>query len=793
MGTQKEQALTPLSHRIRLLRAGALISVVLATLASLWLLRSLTFDFNPQRIYESDSKAYQVLKEHDRIYGRDDNVIIVLLDGGRMDQAAAIDYLRKLSEKLAGVKGVLRVEGLPSASLMAEDENGLSAVPVIPDGPLGQAAQDRVRQTARDPLLGGVLIAHDLKAAALFAVLDTKLYDLQDMQPVVTGIEAAVETLPAPKGLAVHLTGIPFVRVDAVRDLIEDQARFLPLTALIYGLLLLLMFRWLWGVLLPIAAVGVSILWSVAAIVLLGMHINTINNILPTLLFVIGISDSIHLIARYREEISLGHDGNEAVLITFKHLVVACLLTSITTAVGMGSLIVSHNPLLHDFAIVASLGVMLAYVSTLTVIPSMLSLVKAPKVELKKPGAGDRVDHMLASVALYIVKRPRRILLGSLALTALLGLLATGLKVDSYLMAVYPADHPNARTNALVEKFFGGAIPMDIELISKDNKDLRRDADLLQRMVRLQSFLEAQHGVGRTVSVVDLLAAIYHSISDDKKQQDMTPQQARNIPLNKATVAQLMLVADMGGDAVEAQFHSFVVNDGRRMRIRGRIADFGARKVNATVRRVQNEIDKIFYGRDDVELRITGDGVVGSSAIDRFIGDLSSSVFTAGLLIFLVIGLLFKSVRMGIISILPSTTPLLATLAMMSLAGIYLDITSIIVFAMALGLAVDHSIHILARYREERIAGAGAKAAVVRAYRGSGRAVFFAAGLLLIGFLILLSSSFLPTRRTGFLSSVCVVGAVIGVLVLLPSILVLFDKGRRAGTYYRKLRQKQKA
>ena len=768
-----------------------MLALLILSAVSLWALQFLTFDFNPQRIYESDSHAYQILQEHDKIYGRDDNVIIALVDGAKMDQPAALNYLRSLSDKLAKVKGVLRVDGLPNASLMAEEDGALSALAVIPPGPITKVAIQRIRKTAQDPLLGGVLVAHDLKAVALFAVLDTKLFDLQDLQPVVLGIEKVVQDLPVPKHLAVHLTGIPFVRVDAVRDLIRDQKRFLPLTALIYGLLLLLMFRWLWGVVLPIAAVGISIMWAMASIVLLGMHINTINNILPTLLFVIGISDSIHLIARYREEISLGHDAHEAISIAFKHLFLACLLTSITTAVGMGSLITSHNPLLSNFGFVAALGVMLAYISTMSVIPLMLSFLPAPKVLLKKPGAGDRVDRMLATVALYIVKRPRRFLLGSLALTALFGILATGLKVDSYLMAVYPADHPNARTNKLVEKFFGGAIPMDIELISKDNKDLRRDADLLQRVVKLQTYLEKQPGVGRTVSLVDLLAAIFRSISDEQKA--LPPGQARQIPLDKATVAQLMLVADMGGDKVEAQFHSFVVQNGRRMRIRGRIADFGARKVNATVKRVQREIDKIFYGRDDVELRITGDGVVGSSSIDRFIGDLSSSVFTAGLLIFFVIGLLFRSIRMGIIAILPSTTPLLATLAMMSVAGIYLDITSIIVFAMALGLAVDHSIHILARYREERISGAGAKAAVVRAYRGSGRAVFFAAGPLLIGFLVLLSSSFLPTRRTGFLSSVCVVGAVIGVLVLLPSILVLFDKGRRAGTYYRKLRAKGKA
>jgi len=127
----------------------------------------------------------------------------------------------------------------------------------------------------------------------------------------------------------------------------------------------------------------------------------------------------------------------------------------------------------------------------------------------------------------------------------------------------------------------------------------------------------------------------------------------------------------------------------------------------------------------------------------------------------------------------PSATPLLATLAMMALAGIYLDVTSIIVFAMALGLAVDHSIHLLARYREERLAGAGCKAAVVRAYRGAGRAVLLAAFLLLVGFCVLFTSSFLPTRRTGLLTSVSVIGTLAGVMWLLPALLVLFDRRRR--------------
>jgi len=317
-------------------------------------------------------------------------------------------------------------------------------------------------------------------------------------------------------------------------------------------------------------------------------------------------------------------------------------------------------------------------------------------------------------------------------------------------------------------------MPVDVVFISKEDTDLRRDADLLRRTAELQRFLEGQAGVGRTVSMVDLLAAIYRAVAAEKLDRE----DPRALPLDDTTVAQLLLVSELSGPEVSEQFDRFAVEEGRRLRIMGRVSDMGASSINAMMERTRAEVDKIFYGRDDVRIEFTGDGVVGSASIDRFVSDLATSVFTAGFIIFVTIGILFRSLRIGLISMIPSATPLLATLAMMAVTDIYLDVTSIIVFAMALGLAVDHAIHILARYREERLEGAGCKAAVVRAYRGSGRAVILAAFLLLVGFCVLFTSSFLPTRRTGLLTGVSVLGTLVGVLWLLPALLVLFDNKR---------------
>jgi len=757
-------------------RLAVLAALLLLSGVAAYVLRGVTFDFNPQQVYKSDSEAYRFMQAHDRLFGRDDNVVILLVHGQPADTPEVLGYLREAAAALASVDGVVRVDGLPSARLLSEQDGALAAIEVMPAGEITEETRARVRETARDPLLGGVIVAQDLSAAALFAALEPGLYDLKQLQPVIEQLEVACGKLQPPPGVQGRLAGIPFVRVDAVRDLVRDQLRFLPLTALVYLVILIAMFRWLWGVVLPIAAVGISILWSMAAIVALGQPINIVNNVLPTLLFVIGTSDSIHLLSRYREELALGKHRDEALRIMFRRLVFACLLTSVTTAVGIASLVVARTPVLRNFGMLGAIGVLLAYISTLSVIPAVLGLVKAPPVQLKRPGAGDRIDRILASAAIYIVNRPRRVIAGALIATAVCGALSLGLQVDSYLMAVYPASHPNQQTNVLVEQSFGGVMPVDVVLMSKEDVDLRRDADLLRRTAELQHFLEAQPGIGRTISLVDLLAAIYRTVAAEKLDRDDT----RALPLDDTTVAQLLLVSELSGPEVEGQFDRFVAEDGRRLRIMGRASDMGASRINALMARTRAEVEKIFYGRDDVQIEFTGDGVVGSASIDRFVSDLATSVFTAGFIIMITIGLLFRSLRIGLISMLPSATPLLATLAMMAVTGIYLDVTSIIVFAMALGLAVDHAIHILARYREERISGAGCKAAVVRAYRGSGRAVILAALLLLVGFCVLFTSSFMPTRRIGLLTSVSVLGTLIGVLMLLPALLVVFDRRRPA-------------
>ena len=645
----------------------------------------------------------------------------------------------------------------------------LKTDPVITDAKVTEDKVGEVKEAfAQSPLLVGRLISRDNTIAAV--ALHLKDLDSNEMLTAVEALRSDLKVLPPPDGVQVHIGGLPYLRSEIVSNMRRDNMLMVPLTLLVCIALLYISFRWLPGVILPISAVGITALIVVGAMAVFGEPMNILNNIIVPLLIIIGISDSIHLITRYREEVSRTGDRAHAGHRTVGAMAVACLLTSLTTAVGLASLVVSRTGMLQHFGVTAAIGVMIAYVVTITFLPSILTWAKPPSDEEMKQWGG-WVEAAIMNMTAWILNRPLFVL-GATALFVAGAIYAsTSVVVDHALLDQFDENDPVYQTTKLLEDSLDGVWPLEVVLSSERGFN---DPDQIARMEQVKAWAETRPEVIRGMCHADVLRESLVLIADDPAIRDEPFKSEK----------QAKAVATLIGQRDPNPLDSWITPNGRNARVQLRIRDVGA---HATLRLIDELEDKLqeTFGGTGTKFAFTGDAYNGARGQEAVVRDLLSSLFLAVGIIFILLSFLFRSVRLGLLSIPPNLIPLIGTMAYMATFGIPLNVSTVIIFSISLGLAVDGTIHVLARFREETDRGLRSNAALIRAARGTGRAILVSCVTLMAGFGVMLLSSFVPVRQFGELVAVSVAGCLVATLIVQPALLKVAGLSRKQRSAHR--------
>jgi hydrophobe/amphiphile efflux-3 (HAE3) family protein len=732
----------------------------------------LGFDFTPQQLFRSTSDALDYREEFADRFGREDNLVFVIVesDDGIYDP----ETLKFIRDVTVGVRELDPVTASDSIATMqiprAGDSPGvLATTPLVErNGPVSEKSAGQLRELAsQEPLVRGQVVSEDGDFTAVMVWIEEEIQDVSVLSTVVDEIATVVEETGPPGDVTWRMGGVPHLRVQIVEELKRQQLTFIPGTAVAYFLVLLILFRRPSGVLGPLGVVGIAVLMTVTLMVWTGSNINIINNVLPSLIFIIAVSDSIHMLVRDAEETEAGAPRKDSVRGMIRHTGAACLLTSTTTAVGFFSLLAADTEILRNFGWQAGSGVLFAYVATLLFLPPLLLFLR-PVVRKRLGGRGDEnqpwLERALVRVGEIVLDHPWRFIVGGLAIAVVAGVFGSTVKIDTVLLEVYEPGHPSYETTKDLERELSGILPVEISLESSQ-KDTFKAPELFGKMHAIQEFAEADDVVLGTRSIVDFHQTARVALLGDPDQRDVMPE-------SREQVEQLhLLIAGSPDD--ETGVNRFVTPDFQHARILLRVRDAGARQQLRLGNDLQEKLDELFAGTE-ISYRITGDAYVASAALDSFIRDLFVSLMFAMVIIFGMMTVVFRSLRIGLISILPNAIPLVMTFGYMGLANIDLNTTTIIIFAISLGIAVDDTIHFLARFREELHAHPDdVRTAILDAYNGAGRAILITSVMLLIGLVVLLASNFVPTRRFGTLTGITIFGAVLGDLFVLPPILYL--------------------
>lgn len=760
-------------------RRGVLLAVVaLLTAGAAWLAVGIQFDFSPQAVLEGDNDIVGYCEQFKATFGSGDAVVLVVFEAtGDSDvmTAEALTWQAAAARNLSDLEVVQRVDSLTELQMPT-----FSVIPpvvrlkaIVTTLPADAKVESNLRQAVANlPMIEGTLISRDGRLSTLAVHLDPARRDIKSLRDAVERIHGALANPPLPSGYAVHLTGIPVLRVDIVESLQADLVWLLPLAAVGFAVVLTGVFRRLVGVLLPLLAVGAALAWTTAWVVLAGESLNIVSNVLPILMFVIGMANCVHIVNRYAQD-SAGLDTTRqgAAKNTMSHMAMACLLTSVTTAIGFGSLLAARSKVLQELGWQAMVGIAMLYVCTIVMFSAMLGWFRPP-ASTGRSGKPGLIARVVAASGHAVASRPWPVLLGSLAMIAACLLLARNMPINSYVIETYDEDNPNIRTLRLVENHLAGIMPLGISL-QADKAETLLTPETFRKVADVQNFAADNDLVLLARSYVDLHCQIHARLAGKTGREMALP------PPGDAGRSRILLsskIIHSLGPA--ANYGTFVSPDGRRARIMLQLRDGGTRRELALIDDLQAKLSEVFPPGCGIETRLTDDVYLHARAMDSFVRDMLRSLLGASIVIFLVIAVLFRSARLGAIAILPNLTPLVVTLGYMAVRGYEMNAGNVIVFAISLGIAVDGTIHFLARFREEIKAGDGPAKAIYRSYISTGRAIVMTCVLIVAGLSVLLLSEFLPSRRFAELTGVTMLGALVGDLLLLPACLMLFWKRR---------------
>lgn len=758
-----------------------ILSVVAAT--------HLDFDFSPQSVFEGAGDLLEKSEQHRKAFGYEDAILVLALQSqGTRDvvQPEALTWLMTVGQRVANIDSVERCDSIATLSQPQMDvTNGFQwkIVPLLEDAPVTDMQAQQVRILLdRMRLLDGSLISADRQLSAIIVHLDPHTRDYHATRRIIEAVESVIASAPPPSGYTSVLGGMPLIRVDAVRHLQADQLIMFPLSTLAFLLILTLMFRGLAGTVAPLIAVCGGVAWALGLMAVTSQTFNLLSNVMPTLLLVVGVSNCVHILNRFAEE----HARNPTDPIgtlqrTMSEMATTCLLTFLTTAVGFASLIAARSVLLQRFSIQTTLGMVCQYFSVLLFLTVLLPLFRPPRRLRLRSSRNNNVpgysERCMTHIADLVIRQPRAILAGSLLLVAGSALIAREVDVNSRMIDIYDESHPAMLSIRTLERHLAGVLPLEIHVSSSQEGKLL-DPQVMQAVREFTAEAVREEHVTLTRSWVDIYQQAHELLT-------MSPATApgNTLELTEASIRQVGQFLARFSDT--AHVDAFLTDDRRAGRILMRVHDAGSLQIGQLAERLERKLTEALPPDSGVSFYFTGDAWLHTVSLDDFVSDLFRSLLAASLIIFAVIAVLFRSARVGLIAIIPNLTPLVITVGYMGLRGFDMTGGNVVVFAISLGIAVDDTIHFLSRFREELrqptdgTPRAASQEALRRTFAGSGHAILMTTILIICGLSVLMVSNFVPTRRFAELTSVTMLAALVGDLLLLPACLLLFWKPDR--------------
>lgn len=564
-------------------------------------------------------------------------------------------------------------------------------------------------------------------------------------------------------GMEVYVAGSPSVMHALKTQMSRDMQKFTRATFLIIIVFLFVMFRRVSAVFYPLLVILFSLLTTVGSMAYFGVAFKLPTQIVPSLLLAVSVGATVHILSIFFDRFNEKGDKREALVYTMRHSGLAIAMTSVTTAIGVGSFAGSEVAPISDLGTFASLGVMVSLFLTLTLLPALLSLTK---LKQRKKKEADRLDRFMAHLSVIPVRHYKVIIIGSALLVTLAIVMATRIELSHNPLNWFQPDDYNRLSTETIDGNLNGTVTIEAVVDTQEINgwnDPERLAKLNDLSAKIESYMDQYTYVGKVVSIATI-------VKETNRALHSNDENFYTIPENEALVAQELLLFENSGsddleDVVDTQFS--------KAKITVKLPWTDAVKAVGVLKFVETEVNNTFKNEEVV---VTG---MIPLLVNTFAQSVSSSVksyFIAFIAISFMMILILGSVKLGLLSMIPNLTPIILGLFIMYMVPIPLDMFTLLIGSIAIGLAVDDTIHFMHNFRRYYLQTKESAKAIEQTFLTTGKAMVITTIVLSLGFYSYLFGDMISVQNFGLLTGSVIVLALIGDLLLAPALMIVVAK-----------------
>ena len=714
-------------------------------------IRSLKIDADILRSLPDEDPDARLLKKIGENFGGN-NMGVIILETDNIYQTSVLEHIQLLTDTLANIDGITTVSSLTNIINIKGGDYGIEIGKLVDEYEMPESPKDF--QILRNNILNnemykGSIVSEDETSTLIIFNLDNN----SDVNAIAKNVIRKTEELNLPEKL--YYIGSPML-LTYISDLMRDDlTNLLPLAFLVIAFILFLSFRSISGVLLPLLIAIIAIVWSLGSMAFLDIKMSMISNNIPIILLAIGSAYTIHVINRINK-VSQSKE-TDVIARALAFVLIPLILAALTTIIGFVSFIFgAYLNMIVDFGIFTALGTLFASLLSIFFVPAILEVVNYKrKKNIKQKEHSFLTNYFLKPINALLIKRPKTILIFWMVLIAISIVGMSSIKRSVDIQEYFKKNNPTRLAeNIMIEKF-GGTKPIFVHF-----KGNMQSPKVLKTMIQTSEYMEKSPDVYTSMSIAKLIAEINLNITNK-----------RGIPNKSDQIEQLWFLLE--GNEVLNRF----VNE-----------DLTEGIIISKFKSPDNESKKEFakYMRafiatnssEDCEIEITGMPFVDITMDQSLINSQIGSILIAILFVIILVGIILRSWISGLYASIPIIATIMLLFGFMGLTGISLNIATVLVASVALGIGIDYSIHIISHFNESYKKSQDLYASIQESILISGNAIIINVISVSAGFLILVFSEMVPLQYFGLLIALSMVSSCLGALTLLPSILILMNRNK---------------
>lgn len=759
-----------LHYRLPLLIALFAVTCVMGFFASKV---KLSYEF--AKAIPVDNPKYLAYKDFREKFGDDGNVLVVGVQSDRLFELKNFKAYYDLQKQIKKISDVEDVLSVPTSINLVKDSatEKLNAVKIFADSINTQEQLDSAKNSFYNlPFYNSLLYNKETHAYLMGVRINKDSLNSPKRSQIVRDITTAVNHFESNTSIKTYLSGLPLIRTVVADRLQKEMRIFLIGSLLLSALILLLFFRSFSTMLLSLFVVILGVIWSLGVLQLCGYKISLLTALTPPLVVVIGIPNCIYFINKYHTSFLHSGDKRQSLIDMVSKMGVVTLFCNISAAIGFAVFALTKSAILKEFGVVAGISIMLIFIISFILLPAVLSYLPSPNKSQTRYLNNKLITGFLLKIEQWVVshQKPVYIVTGLVLAFSIVGIFK--LNTVAFIVDDLPRTDKIYTDLKFFEKNFRGVMPLEIVVDTRKRNGLAgmRALGVFEKVDSLSQYIAAQPQMSRPLSIAEGLKFAKQAFYEGDSTNYLLPN-----TFDGAFVGEYLRPnkADTGRkNNFTKMLSSFMDSTRQTTRVSVSMADVGTQQLPVILAGINKKAQQLFDS-SQYNVQLTGTSITFLEGSSFIIRGLKESIFWAFLLISVCMLYLFKSARILICSLIPNLIPLVITAGIMGWVGVPLKPSTVLVFSVALGIAIDITIRFLVNYKQELpLNNNNVDATVAATIKHTGLSIVYTSLVLIAGFIIFCFSSFGGTIALGWLTSVTLLVATITNLVLLPVLLL---------------------